>query len=58
VLGLEAEVAALQDRLQALELERAQHRAQLQAFSQHVTSRNDSADLGGLQPDASGTAEV
>ena len=50
VLGLEAEVAALQDRLRALELERAQHRAQLEALSQHVTSRNDSTDLGPQAP--------
>ncbi len=57
VLGLEAEVAALQDRLRALELERAQHRVQLEAFSQHVTSHNDSADLG-FSPDAGGRAEV
>ena len=54
VLGLEAEVAALQDRLKALELERAQHRAQLEALSQQVTSRNGSVDLGPRSPDAGG----
>ena len=48
-------MAALQDRLKELELERSQHRAQLEALSQHVTSRNNSVDLG-FSPDGSGRA--
>ena len=58
VLGLEAEVAALQDRLRELELERAQHRAQLETLSQCVTSGGNNSVDPPQREDSSERAEV
>ena len=55
-MALEAEVEALQDRLRDLELERVQHRAQLETLSQCVTSGGGGAGGAELLPADNGTS--
>ncbi len=49
-MALEAEVATLQDRLRELELERTQHRAQLETLSRCVSSGGGGGGGGEAPP--------